>query len=462
MPLLRPNLWRGGRRRGSTAAAATTDHQQPPNALYVPGATCARLQPSKTVAMSDLATSMRREGIDVISLAPGEPDFDTPAPIAEAGLAAIRSGLTHYSPNAGIADLREAIASKLARENGVVYDGGASSVVVTNGAKQAIAQTILATCSPGDEVLVPSPYWVSYPEMAKLAGATPVIVETDLDDGFLLSAETLSKHLTPRSRVLILCSPSNPTGSVYTKLQLEAIAAVVQAHPRLLVIADEIYEHIHYPPTTSRDGGGNGEEAGEEASSSPSPPASFASLPKLAARTVTVNGFSKAFAMTGWRVGYLAAPEAIARDAAKVQSQFTSGASTPAQHAAVAALRLGEGYEDRAGMRGGPEVGAMVAEFRARRDYACSCLADLGGLALPGGERPGGAFYLFPDASHWIARTGSDGSDGLCAAVLREAGVALVPGSAFGKPDCVRMSYAASLEDLERAFDKIGAYLARF
>ena len=279
------------------------------------------------MALTDLARAMRERGEDVISLAAGEPDFDTPAAIVEAGVAALRGGHTRYTANAGAADLTQAVARKLREENGLEYDP-ASEIVVSNGAKQSVAQAVQAACGAGDEVLVPSPYWVSYPEMVKLAGAEARVLPTSAAAGFLLTPEQLEAALTPRSRLLILCTPSNPSGVVYPRERLEALARVVAGHPRLLVLSDEIYEHIHYPPTTSRDGGGNGEEAGEEASSSPSPPASFASLPKLAARTVTVNGFSKAFAMTGWRVGYLAAPEAIARDAAKVQSQFTSGAST--------------------------------------------------------------------------------------------------------------------------------------
>jgi len=416
--------------------------------------TARRLKPSSTVAMTDLATEMKQGGMDVISLSVGEPDFNTPERIAGAGRKAIEEGFTKYSPNAGLSQLREAIARKLQRENGI--EGlSAANVVVTNGAKQAIAETVLATCSPGDEVIVPSPYWVSYPEIARLAGAEPVIVETNLEENFLLTAEKLEACLTPKSRVLILCSPSNPTGSVYSRKQMEELARVAVKHPRLLVISDEIYEHIYY-------------ETGEEGADSGSDafPASFASCGVEGAleRSITINGFSKSFAMTGWRVGYLAAPESIAKAAAKVQSQFTSGASSIAQFAAAEALAICE--EEPSSVRGGRDVQDMVEEFRKRRDYACERFEKIGGIQFPysetfGAERckPSGAFYLFPDVSSWIADTKSESSDELCMRILKEAGVALVPGSAFGKDSCLRMSYATSMENLEKAFDKIENWL---
>jgi len=413
------------------------------SSIHEVGETANRLKPSTTVAISDLATEMKREGKDVISLAPGEPDFATPERVARAGGLAIEEGRTKYSPNAGIADLREAIVAKLERENGITGLIPTDSVVVTNGAKQAIAETILAACSPGDEVVVPSPYWVSYPEMARLAGADPVVVRTRLEDNFLLTPEGLEGALTEKSRVLILCSPSNPTGAVYTKAQLAALARVACRHPRLLVISDEIYEHIYY--------------GGEDPF-----PSSFAScgVPGAAERTVTVNGFSKSFAMTGWRVGYLAGPAPIAKAAAKVQSQFTSGASSLAQHAAVEALAMCE-EAAASGGRCGDEVESMVAEFRRRRDYACGRLRAMGGAILPGGREPDGAFYLFPEVSEWMRGSGCETSDELCMRILREAGVATVPGSAFGQGDCLRLSYATSMGELERAFDKIEAWLRK-
>jgi aspartate/glutamate/aspartate-prephenate aminotransferase len=393
----------------------------------------ASLKPSKTLALTDLATSLREKGVDVIGLAAGEPDFDTPAPIVEAGVEALRRGMTRYTPNTGTAALRRAICAKLLAENGLSYSP--EEVVVSNGAKQAIWQALLATCAEGDEVLIPAPYWVSYPEMARLAGAAPVVLETTSAEGFLLPPERLAAALTPRSRLLILCSPSNPSGAVYSQAQLQALADVVAAHPRLLVLSDEIYEHIIYPPARH---------------------ASFAALPGMHARTLTVNGFSKAFAMTGWRLGYLAAPRHFAAAAAVIQSQSTSGASSIAQHAGVAALEMGAA--------GGAQVAAMVRAFAERRDFVVRRLRLIPGVAL---DPPAGAFYVLPD----VAALVGDGAvaagfgpvpdvDALCRYLVESANVALVPGDAFGAPTCVRISYAASMETLAAALDRIEAALA--
>lgn len=373
-----------------------------------------------------------------------------------------RTGVTRYTPNTGTPALRAAIAAKLTNENGVATTPG--DVVVSNGAKQAVWQALLAAVSPGDDVLIPAPYWVSYPEMATLAGANPVILPSDAADGFLLSPATLAAALTPRSRVLILCTPSNPSGAVYDRERLhvcrgmgggrggcrapsvaamlapppppQQLAAVVASHPRLLVLSDEIYEYITYPPATH---------------------ISFASLPGMAPRTLTVNGFSKAYAMTGWRLGYLAAPPPFAAAAAAIQSQTTSGASSIAQHAALAALGMGPG--------GGPLVGAMVDAFRERRDAVTARLRAIPGVSLP--ATPGGAFYAMPDVSALVgsgARADGFGEvadgDALCAYLLDAALVALVPGSAFGAPSCVRLSYAASLDTLNEAMDRIERALA--
>nr|KJB79025.1 hypothetical protein B456_013G030300 [Gossypium raimondii] len=256
------------------------------------------VKPSKTVAITDHATALAQAGVPVIRLAAGEPDFDTPAIIAEAGINAIREGYTRYSPNAGTLELRTAICHKLKEENGISYTP--DQIVVSNGAKQSILQAVLAVCSPGDEVIIPAPYWVSYPEMARLADATPVILPTLISDNFLLDPELLESNITEKSRLLILCSPSNPTGSVYPKKLLEKIAEIVAKHPRLLVLSDEIYEHIIYAPAAHT---------------------SFASLPGMWERTLTVNGFSKAFAMTGWRLGYIAGPKNFIAACNKIQSQ---------------------------------------------------------------------------------------------------------------------------------------------
>ena len=278
----------------------------------------ASVKPSKTMALADLASSLKAEGVDVISLAAGEPDFDTPRPIIEAGIEALEQGITRYTPNAGVPLLKRKICEKLERENGVTY--APDEIVLSNGAKQSVWQGVLACCSPGDEVLIPAPFWVSYPEMARLAGAEPVVVETGASQGFLMTADQLRGALTEKSRLLILCSPSNPSGAVYSEKQLREIADVVREHPRLVVLSDEIYEYIVYGDTKH---------------------VSFASLPGMFERTLTVNGFSKAYAMTGWRLGYMAAPKVFAKACAVIQSQSTSGASSIAQHAAVAALDMG-------------------------------------------------------------------------------------------------------------------------
>lgn len=384
------------------------------------------VKPSKTVAITDQATALVQAGVPVIRLAAGEPDFDTPAVIAEAGINAIREGYTRYTPNAGTSELRSAICHKLKEENGLSYMP--DQILVSNGAKQSILQAVLAVCSPGDEVLIPAPFWVSYPEMARLADATPVILPTQISDNFLLDPKLLESKLTEKSRLLILCSPSNPTGSVYPRKLLEEIAGIVARHPRLLVLSDEIYEHIIYSPATHT---------------------SFAALPGMWERTLTVNGFSKAFAMTGWRLGYLAGPKHFVSACNKIQSQFTSGASSISQKAAVAAL--GMGYA------GGEAVATMVKAFRERRDFLVKGFGELDGVKI---SEPQGAFYLFLDfSSYYGAEVDGfgkiDGSESLSRYLLDKAQVALVPGDAFGDDTCIRISYAASLSTLQAAFERI-------
>ncbi|KAF8041932.1 hypothetical protein BT93_A0511 [Corymbia citriodora subsp. variegata] len=384
------------------------------------------VKPSKTVAITDQAAALLRAGVPVIALAAGEPDFDTPAVIAEAGINAIREGYTRYTPNTGTLELRTAICQKLKDENGISYTP--DQVVVSNGAKQSIFQAVLAVCSPGDEVIIPAPFWVSYPEIARLADATPVIVPTSISENFLMDPKLLEASITEKSRLLILCSPSNPTGSVYPKQLLEEIAKIVAKHPRLLVLSDEIYEHIMYAPATHT---------------------SFASLPGMWERTFTVNGFSKAFAMTGWRLGYVAGPKHFISACAKIQSQFTSGASSISQKAGVAALSMG--------YAGGETVANMVKAFRERRDYLVKSFGELEGVRI---SEPQGAFYLFIDLSCYygveIEGFGEiDSSESLCRYLLDQAQVALVPGGAFGDDSCIRISYAASLATLQAAFERI-------
>ncbi|XP_060184881.1 bifunctional aspartate aminotransferase and glutamate/aspartate-prephenate aminotransferase [Lycium barbarum] len=384
------------------------------------------VKPSKTVAITDQATALVQAGVPVIRLAAGEPDFDTPTAIAEAGINAIREGHTRYTPNAGTMELRSAICHKLKEENGLSYTP--DQILVSNGAKQSIVQAVLAVCSPGDEVLIPAPYWVSYPEMARMADATPVILPTSISEDFLLDPKLLESKLTEKSRLLILCSPSNPTGSVYPRKLLEEIAQIVARHPRLLVISDEIYEHIIYAPATHT---------------------SFASLPGMWDRTLTVNGFSKAFAMTGWRLGYIAGPKHFVSACNKIQSQFTSGASSISQKAAVAALGLG--------FAGGEAVATMVKAFRERRDFLVSSFGEIDDVKI---SEPRGAFYLFIDLSSYygveVDGFGTvDNSESLCRYLLDKAQVALVPGDAFGDDTCIRISYAASLSTLQAAVERI-------
>ncbi|KAG5534192.1 hypothetical protein RHGRI_022358 [Rhododendron griersonianum] len=377
------------------------------------------VKPSKTVAISDQATALVQAGVPVIRLAAGEPDFDTPTVIAEAGMNAIREGYTRYTPNAGTLELRSAICDKLKEENGISYTP--DQILVSNGAKQSVLQAVLAVCSPGDEVIIPGPFYVSYPEMARLADATPVILPTHISEDFLLDPKLLESKLSDKSRLLIICNPSNPTGSVYPRKLLEQIAQVVAKHPRLLVLSDEIYEHIIYAPATHT---------------------SFASLPGMWERTLTVNGFSKTFAMTGWRLGYLAGPKHFVVACGKIQSQATSGASSISQKAAVAAL--GMGYA------GGVAVATMVKAFKERRDY----------LVQTFGELEGGAFYIFLDFSSYYG-TEAEGfgmikdSESLCRYLLDKGQVAVVPGDAFGDDTCIRISYAASLSTIQAAADSI-------
>jgi aspartate/methionine/tyrosine aminotransferase len=382
----------------------------------------AEMQPSATLAMKSRAAEMRRQGHPVVALSAGEPDFDTPEPIAEAGVQAIRDGFTHYTENPGTMDLRQAICDKLRRDNDLDYTP--EQVVCSNGAKQSLALAIHALCDEGDEVLVPAPHWVSYPEMARFAGAEPVVVPTGVEDQYRLSPEQLDEALTDRTRVVILCTPSNPTGSVYPPDELAALAEVLRGYEDVFVISDEIYEYVLF-------------DAEHRA---------FASFPGMKERTITVNGFSKAYAMTGWRLGYMAAPEPIAQASAKIQGQFTSAPSSISQKAGVAALQMDP-----------DPVQEMVAAFRRRRDHVLEHLRDIEGVRCP---TPQGAFYLYPDVSAFFGAETPDGdtiedSSALCFYLLEEHHVALVPGTAFGAPDGLRLSYASSMEDLETALSRI-------
>lgn len=387
----------------------------------------AAMQPSKTLAISARAKSMKRDGHPVIELSAGEPDFDTPTPIAEAGIAAILAGYTRYTANPGLPDLREAICAKLERDNGLSYTP--EQIVCSNGAKQSVAQAVGALCRPGDEVLIPAPYWVSYPEMVVYAGGTPVALPTSAQAQYRITPAQLAEAITPNTRLLILCSPSNPTGSVYPRAELEALAEVLADHPQVYVISDEIYEKVLFDAEH----------------------VSFASLPGMYERTVTVNGFSKAYAMTGWRLGYLAAPTWIAKATAKIQSQTTSAPCHITQRAGLAALAMPD-----------DALQGMVDAFRSRRNYLLDALGTLPGVHCP---KPEGAFYLFPDVSAYFGTTTPegaqiDGSEALCMYLLESCHVALVPGDAFGDDRGVRISYAASMDHLQTAVGRIRKGLA--
>ncbi len=382
----------------------------------------AAMQPSATLAMSARAKELRRAGNPVISLSAGEPDFDTPAPISEAGVAAIREGFTNYTENAGMLPLREAICAKLERDNGLAYTP--DQVLCSNGAKQSVALGIHVLSEPGDEVLIPAPYWVSYPEMTRFAGAEPVVVPTTAEEGYKLSPDALDEALTDATRLIILCSPSNPTGAVYTPDELAALADVIRQYDDLYVLSDEIYEHVTFDVEH----------------------VSFASLPGMKERTITVNGFSKAYAMTGWRLGYMAAPTPIVQAAAKIQGQFTSAPSSISQKAGVAALEMGMA-----------PVREMVSAFRERRDAVLERLNAIDGVRCP---TPGGAFYLFPEVANYFGTRSPDGrsidtSEDLCFYLLEEHHVALVHGGAFGAPRGLRLSYAASMDELNTAMDRL-------
>lgn len=385
--------------------------------------------PSETLKISAKAKELQREGHSVISLSAGEPDFRTPEHICKAAVEAIETGFHGYTMNTGTPELREAIAEKLKRDNGLEYDP--SQIVATNGAKQALGFSLLALADEGDEVVIPAPYWVSYPEMARIAGAEPVSVRTSFESGYKLTPEQLEEVLTGRTRVLMLCSPSNPTGTCYSETELKALAEVLEQYPDVCVLSDEIYEYIVFER----------EHAGI-----------LQAAPELQDRTVLINGFSKGFAMTGWRLGYLAAPPEVADAVARIQSQETSAPSSISQKAGEAAYRGNLA-----------SVHTMRDRFRERRDYLAGELNSIGGLRC---FVPEGAFYLFPDISAFLGRRDTDGTEiatstDLCMYLLDQHGLAVVPGDAFGEPNGVRLSYAASMEELREGAKRFREGLTR-
>jgi len=380
-----------------------------------------RLAPSATLVMSQKSSEMKAQGIDVINLSVGEPDFNTPDAIKECAKQAIDENYSRYSPVPGYPGLRKAICEKLLKENHLEY--ALNEILVSNGAKQCVCNTVLALVDDGDEVIIPAPYWVSYPQMVKLAGGIPVIVPTGFGQNFKMTAAQLEAAITPKTRMIILCSPSNPTGSVYTKEELRSLADVILAHDDLFVLADEIYEHINYT--------GHHE--------------SIAQFEGMKDRAIIINGVSKAYAMTGWRIGFMAAPEWIVKGCNKLQGQYTSGACSVSQKAAEAAYVLPQDC-----------VEEMRQAFERRRDLIVSLAKDIPGLEV---NVPEGAFYLFPKCDSFFGK--SDGtttiatSTDLALYLLERAHVATVAGDAFGDPQCFRMSYATSDDNIREAMRRI-------
>ncbi len=386
-----------------------------------------RLSPSETLAMSQKSNELKAQGIDVINLSVGEPDFDTPDHIKEAAKTAIDQNYSRYSPVAGYLELRKAISEKLQRENGLTYTP--AQISCANGAKQSVCNTIMTLVDANDEVLIPAPYWVSYPEMVKLADAKPVIVYAGIEQDFKLSAQQLEEAITPRTKLLILCSPSNPTGSVYSQAELKALADVLTKYPDIYIIADEIYEHINY--------------VGKHQS--------IAQFDSLRERVVIVNGVSKAYAMTGWRIGFIAGPEWIVKAVNKLQGQYTSGPCSVSQKAAEAAYT---GTQE--------PVELMRQAFQRRRNLIVQLAREIPGLEV---NMPEGAFYLFPKCSFYFGKSYNgkqiNNATDMAMYLLEEAYVACVGGGAFGAPDCIRMSYATSEENITEAMRRIKEALSK-
>ncbi|MCQ2140370.1 MAG: pyridoxal phosphate-dependent aminotransferase [Bacteroidales bacterium] len=385
------------------------------------------LSPSATFAMSQKSSELKAQGIDVINMSVGEPDFNTPDHVKEAAKKAVDDNWSRYSPVTGYLDLRKVICEKLLKENGLEYTP--AQIVVSNGAKQAITNTVLTLVNPGDEVIIPAPYWVSYPQMVKLAEGTPVFIEAPIEQDFKITAEQLEKAITPKTKLLILCSPCNPTGSVYTAEDLKALAEVIVKHDGLYVISDEIYEHISYCGKT----------------------VSFATFPGMKERTIVINGVSKAYAMTGWRIGFSAAPDWITKGINMLQGQYTSGPCSLSQKTAQFAWEADQQC-----------VEDMRVVFERRRDLIVKLASEIPGLEV---NVPQGAFYLFPKCSSFFGK--SDGervintSTDLAMYLLEVGHVATVGGDAFGSPECFRMSYATSDENIIEALRRIKETLAR-
>lgn len=387
-----------------------------------------RFSEPETLKMAKLGRELRAQGIDVIDLSLGEPDFDTPAHIKEAAKKAIDDNWSHYTPVAGFPDLREAVCVKLKRDNNLSYKP--EQIVVSTGAKQSLANIILAVVDQGDEVIIPAPFWVTYSELVKIAGGVPVIVPTSMQDGYKITSAVLESHITERTKLFLFSSPCNPSGAVYSQAELRDLANAFMKHPSIYIISDEIYEYINF--------------FGKHES--------IAQFDEIKDQVIIVNGLSKGFAMTGYRLGYIAAHPSIAKACEKIQGQFTSGANSVTQKAAVVALTadLKPTFE-------------MTREFSRRRQRVMELISE-----IPGWEcaQPDGAFYVFPRVSHYFGKsTGSqviENADDLCMYLLNVAHVSTVTGRAFGAPDCIRLSFANSLDKIEKAYQRIREALAQF
>ena len=386
-----------------------------------------RLAPSATLAMSQKSSELKAQGVDVINLSVGEPDFNTPDHIKQAAIKAVEENWTRYSPVPGYPTLKDAIVNKLKNENGLDYKP--SQILVSNGAKQSVCNTLMAIVNPGDEVIIPAPYWVSYPQMVLLSEGTPVFVEAKIEQDFKITPEQLEAAITPKTRALILCSPSNPTGSVYSKEELEGLKNVLMKHERVIVVADEIYEHINYVGSH----------------------ASMAQFDDIKERVVIINGVSKAYAMTGWRIGFIAAPEWVVKGCNKLQGQYTSGPYSVSQKAAEAAWN-------------GPQecVEQMRQAFERRKNLIVKLAKDIPGLEV---NDPQGAFYLFPKCSSYFGKTDGtrtiNNSTDFAMYLLEVGHVATVGGDAFGSPECFRMSYATSDENIVESMRRIKEVLSK-
>ena len=381
---------------------------------------------SATLAMAAKARELKNQGINVIGLSLGEPDFNTPEFIKKAAIQAVEDNYNSYTPVDGYAELKEAICEKFQRDNNITYTP--NQVVVSTGAKQSIANVCMVLLNPGDEVLLPAPYWVSYSAIVTLAEAQSVLIPSSIETDFKITPEQLEAAITPKTKLVMFNSPNNPSGTIYTEEEFRALAAVLEKYPNIYVLTDEIYEHINYG----------------------TPHFSFATIPSMYDRTITVNGVAKAFAMTGWRIGYIGAPEWIAKACNKMQGQITSGANCIAQRATIAALQAPPS-----------EIKYMVEEFEQRRDLILQLLGEIPGLKL---NRPEGAFYVFPDVSAYfgknLAGTPINDANDVALYILEKAHVATVSGAAFGAPNCIRISYAASQEEIKTAIGRIQKALA--